>query len=312
MNKEIIRLDPVFTHNIWGGTKLKTDFAYNVEGNDIGECWGISAHPNGDCLVKNGEFKGKKLSWLWENHPELFGNVKINKFPLLVKIIDAKDDLSIQVHPNDDYAKVNENGSLGKTESWYIIDCDDNASLVVGHKAKDKKELAEMIHQGKWYELIREVPVKKGDFIQIDSGTMHAIKGGILILETQQSSDITYRVYDYDRLSNGKPRQLHIEKSIDVMTVPAKPVDDCVKSTNNLPSNRLNKLHECDYYKIFLLIVNHKMSFEQCYPFLLISVIEGNGLLNGENIKKGDHLIIPAGFENVSVEGIFRAICSTI
>ena len=179
MNKQetpILFLNPVFTHNIWGGTRLRTDFGYEVEGDDIGECWGVAAHQNGDDTIREGIYAGKKLSQLWKEEPGLFGNVDIDRFPLLIKIIDAKDDLSIQVHPNDEYAKVNENGSFGKTECWYIIDCPENASLVIGHNAKTKEELSDMIHQGRWKEFIREIPVKKGDFIQIDPGTVHAIK----------------------------------------------------------------------------------------------------------------------------------------
>ena len=115
-------------------------------------------------------------------------------------------------------------------ECWYILDCKENATIIIGHNAKTKEELTEMIHEGRWSDFIREIPIKKGDFLQIDPGTVHAIKGGTLILETQQNSDITYRVYDYDRLSNGKPRELHIDKSIDVITVLAQSVSDSVKS----------------------------------------------------------------------------------
>ena len=115
-----------------------------------------------------------KLSELWKKHPEVFGNVDSDRFPLLIKIIDAKDDLSIQVHPDDDYAKVHENGSLGKTECWYILDCKENATIVIGHNARTKEELSRMIHEGKWSEFIREIPIKKGDFLQIDPGTCPA------------------------------------------------------------------------------------------------------------------------------------------
>lgn len=310
--KEIIHLNPVFTHNIWGGTRLREDFHYPVEGDDIGECWGIAAHPNGDCTVEGGTFGGKKLSELWKEEPQLFGNVDMDRFPLLIKIIDAKADLSIQVHPNDAYAKVNENGSLGKTECWYILDCAEDATLVIGHNAKTKEELADMIHQGRWSEFIREIPVKKGDFIQIDPGTVHAIKGGILILETQQNSDITYRVYDYDRLSNGKPRELHIDKSIDVITVPAKAVADSVIDTTTMPKDELHQVYECQFYKVFKLEVEKKAVFEQKYPFMLVSILEGEGLFNGELVKKGEHLILPAGMETVEVEGSLKAICSTL
>ena len=310
--KEILFLNPVFAHNIWGGTRLREDYHYDVEGNDIGECWGVAAHANGDCTVKEGTYAGEKLSEMWKKYPNLFGDVDIDRFPLLIKIIDAKDDLSIQVHPADAYAKVHENGSFGKTECWYILDCDEGATLVIGHNAQSKEELKDMIQGGKWSDFIREIPVKKGDFIQIDPGTVHAIKGGILLLETQQNSDITYRVYDYDRLQNGKPRELHVEKSIDVITVPAKSVEDSVKSAENLPENQLNELYSCDYYKVFKLNVNGNVALEQSYPFLIMTVVEGDGLINGQMIKKGDHFILPAGFGTVELQGEMELIASTI
>ena len=138
-------LKPVFKDAIWGG-KLLSDFGYKEAGDSAGECWGISAHKNGDCTVMNGEFAGKTLSWCWENHRELFGNMEGDVFPLLIKILGAEDDLSIQVHPNNEYAAEHENGALGKTECWYILDCKENATIVIGHNAKDKEELADMIH----------------------------------------------------------------------------------------------------------------------------------------------------------------------
>lgn len=309
--REILFLDPVCKHNIWGGSRLREEFGYPEEGDDIGECWGISAHPNGDGTVRNGAFAGMKLSEIWEKHPEFFGNLDYDRFPLLTKIIDARDDLSIQVHPDDDYAKANENGSFGKTECWYVMDCPKDAKLVIGHHANTKEELTEMIRQGSWKELIREIPVKKGDFIQIDPGTVHAIKGGLLILETQQNSDITYRVYDYDRLSDGKPRELHVEKSIDVIEVPAKSVEDSVKSALGLPQNQLNELYSCKYYSVFQMDVNGNAEFEQNYPFLLLSVLEGNGTINGQAVKKGDHLILPCNFGKVEMQGKMSMIVST-
>lgn len=309
--REILFLDPVCKHNIWGGSRLREEFGYPEEGDDIGECWGISAHPNGDGTVRNGAFAGMKLSEIWEKHPEFFGNLDYDRFPLLTKIIDARDDLSIQVHPDDDYAKANENGSFGKTECWYVMDCPKDAKLVIGHHANTKEELTEMIRQGSWKELIREIPVKKGDFIQIDPGTVHAIKGGLLILETQQNSDITYRVYDYDRLSDGKPRELHVEKSIDVIEVPAKSVEDSVKSALGLPQNQLNELYSCKYYSVFQMDVNGNAEFEQNYPFLLLSVLEGNGTINGQAVKKGDHLILPCNFGKAEMQGKMSMIVST-
>lgn len=310
--RQLLFLNPIFTHNIWGGTNLREDFGYKVDGDDIGECWGVAAHENGDCTIREGRFVGEKLSDLWKNHREIFGNVDIDRFPLLIKIIDAKDDLSIQVHPDDSYAKVHENGSFGKMECWYILDCPDDASLVIGHNAKDKAELEEMVHGGRWNDFIREIPVKKGDFIQIDPGTVHAIKGGMVILETQQNSDITYRVYDYDRLSDGKPRQLHVEQSIDVITVPAKSVGDSVMDASAIAENELHELITCEYYKVFKLNLNGECELEQKYPFLIMSVLEGTGIVDHQVVKKGDHFIVPAGYGTMKMQGQMQIIASTI
>lgn len=312
MNKEIIFLNPVFTHNIWGGTKLREEYGYPVEGDDIGECWGIAAHDNGDCTIASGNFSGMTLSGLWKEHREVFGGIEGDRFPLLVKIIDAKDDLSIQVHPDDAYAAEHENGSFGKMECWYILDCPENASLVIGHNARTEEELVDMVENKRWGELIREIPVKKGDFIQIDPGTVHAIKGGLTILETQQNSDITYRVYDYDRLSNGKPRQLHVQQSLDVITVPAKPVEDSVIHVDETKANELMELIRCQYYRVYKLDVKGEANVMMSQPFLIMSVVEGSGKLDGQPVKKGDHFILPAGYGQAKFEGEMEIIASTV
>ncbi len=309
--REILFLDPVCTHNLWGGTRLREEFGYEEPGNDIGECWGISAHPHGDGTIRYGRFAGRKLSAVWEEHPEVFGDLPCDRFPLLTKIIDAREDLSIQVHPDDAYAREHENGASGKNECWYILDCPEDARLVIGHHASTREELAAMIHEGRWQELIREIPVKKGDFVQIDAGTLHAIKGGMLILEIQQNSDITYRVYDYDRLSDGKPRELHVEQSIDVITVPAKPTEEIVQSVQGLPVNRLCSLHREDLYEVFWLEVDGKATVEQTFPFLAVSVIEGDGIVNGQPVKKGDHLILPCGFGTAELLGRMKIVSAT-
>ena len=310
--KPVLYLNPVFKQMIWGGSRLGSDWPYQIPGDNTGECWAVSAHPNGDCTVKEGIYEGCTLSELWENHPELFGKTGYDRFPLLTKIIDAKTDLSIQVHPDDAYAKVHENGSFGKTECWYILDCDEDSSLVIGHHAKDRQELSDMIQQGRWEEFIREIPVKTGDFIQIDPGTVHAIKGGIMLLETQQNSDITYRVYDYDRLTDGKPRQLHVDQSIDVITVPAKSAAESVMHAQDLPQNQMNLLISCDYYKVWKLDVTDQVTFEQEYPFLIMSVTEGEGLMNGQMIQKGDHFILPCGYGMVELQGEMQMIVSSV
>jgi mannose-6-phosphate isomerase class I len=300
--KELIFINPIFKEMVWGGNRLKKEFNYNIPSEQTGECWAISAHKNGDCTVSSKSFDGMKLSELWANHKELFGSKRGDRFPLLIKIIDAKEDLSIQVHPDDEYARKNENGSLGKTECWYILECDENASIVVGHNAKDKEELKEMIHENRWNELIRKIPIKKGDFFQIEPGTVHAIKGGTVILETQQNSDITYRLYDYDRISNGALRELHIDKSIDVITCPylEKKVE---QKTTNLEHGTMEELITCEYYTVKKLTLNGNEIIEQKEEFTLISVIEGTGKIDGTDIKKGDHLILPNGYGDYKLEG---------
>ena len=308
---ELLFMDPVFKEAIWGGTKLRDVFDYEIPSDTTGECWAISGHANGMSHVAGGRFDGKTLGELWNEEPEIFGNYPGSQVPLLIKIIDAKDELSIQVHPDDAYAKVHENGSLGKTECWFILDCKENATLVVGHNAKSREELEQMIQEGKWKEFIREIPIKPGDFIQIDPGTVHAIKGGTLLLETQQSSDITYRVYDYDRLSNGKPRQLHITQSIDVITVPAKSAENSVVHTEK-KDDAIQQLICCPYYTVYRIDVEHRVETWQDKPFVLMSVVEGEGTLNGTPLKKGDHLILPDGYGKVELQGRMQIIASTI
>lgn len=308
----ILSLEPVLQENIWGGRRLVTEFPYHAEGEHIGECWAVSAHPHGDGVVREGEYAGKTLSRLYSDHRELFGDISSEEFPLLIKMIDARTDLSIQVHPDDDYAREREGVPFGKTECWYVVDCPENASLVIGHHAKSRQELADMISQGKYEDLIRKVPVRKGDFLQIDPGTIHAITGGLLILEIQQSSDITYRVYDYGRLMNGKPRQLHIQQSINVINVPDESDKKALIHTDGLPENQLNLLESCAHYRVWKLNLSGEKSLEQKYPFLILSVLEGKGTVDGQPVEKGVHLLITAAHGNVTLKGDMMMILSTV
>ncbi len=309
--QDILFLEPVFKEMIWGGNRLKTDFGYNIPSDSTGECWAVSAHTNGDCKIKAGEYKGETLSSLWANHRELFGNAGGDVFPLLIKIIDAKQDLSIQVHPDDAYAKNHENGSLGKTECWYILNCEDDGKIVIGHNANSKEELSSMIHNNQWDDLIRVIPIKKGDFFQIIPGTVHAIKAGTVILETQQNSDITYRLYDYGRLQNGKPRELHIDKSIDVITCPQK-LTEAVRKKRAIKGGEIEELVSCEFYTVEKITINGSTELEQAEPFTVMSVINGEGYLDGERITKGDHFILPSGFGRYILEGNLECISSHI
>ena len=295
---------------IWGGEKL-TPYSRSTC-RKIGHLYSVDCNENESHEILNGPHKGETFNHYFSENKARFHLEQFEYFPLVIALVEANDNLSIQVHPNDAYAAEHENGSLGKTECWYVLDCPEGAALVVGHNAKTREELKDMIEQGKWGELIREIPVKKGDFIQIDPGTVHAIKGGLMILETQQNSDITYRVYDYDRLTDGKPRQLHVKQSIDVITVPAPSAEDSVKYVDDLPKNVMNELISCDYYTVWKLDVTEPVYIKQDQPFMNMSVIEGEGLVNGQMIKKGDHFILPAGIGEVHLRGNMKIIASSV
>lgn len=306
----ILFLQPVLKSMVWGGERLKADFGYDTLGSNLGECWGISAHPNGDCQILNVEYSGMTLFRLWQEEPDFFGKYHSSRFPLLTKIIDAEKDLSIQVHPDDAYAKEREHGSLGKMECWYVVDCPPGAELVVGHQATSKKELEQMVGQGKWKELLRRVPIAPGDFIQINPGTIHAITGGCLIVETQQNSDITYRLYDYDRKVDGKPRELHIRQSLDVIRVPSPSVDDSVLHTQDQPKNYWKSLVDCEYYQVYKLELAGSLSFTHNETFFNVTVVEGDGTVDGIPVEKGEHFIIPAHYGKVRVEGDMTLLAS--
>lgn len=180
MTQSPIFLTPVFKEKIWGGTALRDRFGYSIPSESTGECWAISAHPKGPSTVANGPYKGKTLIELWEEHREVFGGVEGDRFPLLTKLLDVREDTSIKVHPDDYYAGENEEGELGKTECWYIIDCKENAEIIYGHTARSKTELVTMINSGDWEGLLRRIKIKPGDFYYVPSGTLHALCKGPL------------------------------------------------------------------------------------------------------------------------------------
>lgn len=308
---EILYLNPVFKQMIWGGSRMREEYGYDIPGDNTGECWAVSAHPQGDGTIACGEYAGKKLSELFKEHRELFGNIEGDRFPLLTKIIDAEKDLSIQVHPDDAYARVHENGSLGKMECWYILDCKEDATIVIGHHAKTGQELEDMVKGARWKELIREIPIRKGDFFQINPGCVHAIKGGTMILETQQNSDITYRLYDYDRLQDGKLRPLHIKQSLEVIKVPFEEMRQ-EAGENRTSNDWLEQLITCEYYTVWKAELKGTRKLVQDQKFLIGSVIEGAVVMNGRQIKKGEHFIIPAGMRDVMLEGEASFIFSAV
>ncbi|KRG14999.1 mannose-6-phosphate isomerase [Virgibacillus soli] len=313
---EPLFLQPVFQERIWGGTALKTQFGYDIPSNHTGECWAISAHPNGPSIVKNGPFAGKTLIELWEEQPELFGNHPTKAFPLLTKILDANTDLSVQVHPDDEYANEHENGELGKTECWYIIDCKEGAELIYGHTAKTKEDFARMIEKDEWDQLLRRVKIKPGDFFYVPSGTIHALGEGTLVLETQQSSDTTYRLYDYGRVGqDGKTRELHIDQSIAVATIPHKNAD-VQEAISKVPGAEITTFVEAEYFTVYKWELDGKATFAQEKPFVLVSVIDGEAdmMVAGKfyPIQKGDHFILPAEIEAIELDGRAKLIVSHV
>ena len=313
MMQEPMFLKPVFQEKIWGGSRLKSVFGFDIPNDKIGEDWAISAHPHGVSVVENGEFKGQKLDDLWKEHKELFGHPTEPVFPLLIKILDAEDELSVQVHPDDAYGMKHE-GELGKTECWYIIDAEPGAEIIYGHHAKTREELAEMIKKGRWDDLLKKVPVKKGDFFYVPSGTIHAIGKGIMILETQQSSDTTYRVYDYDRKdASGQKRELHIQQSIDVTTVPAKTPELQIKEVRKGQSSIVTYL-ETDFFNVYEWDIKGITSFKKQAPYTLATVIDGAGELIVDNqtylLEKGTSFILPNEINEWTVQGELTIIAS--
>lgn len=319
MYNEPIFLKPVFHEKIWGGTKLHDLYDYHIPSDKTGEAWVISAHPNGPSEIVNGPLKGKTLRQAWEEHPELFGkNETTDEFPLLVKIIDANDDLSVQVHPDDIYAREVEGERFGKTECWYMLDCEPGAEIVFGHHAQSAEEFKRMVETGEWDQLLKRIKVQKGDFFYVPSGTIHAIGKGIVILETQQSSDITYRVYDYDRMGDdGQPRDLHIKQAIDVTNYPnhnhhvEQTVEQTVEQIEDLQQTRL--IQE-KYFTVYHWQLSGTVTNPLNVDYLLCSVIKGSGaiIIDGKefSIKKGDHFILPAMVRDVKLVGEIELIIS--
>ena len=318
MYNEPIFLDAVFQERIWGGKNLASVYDYDLPYDRTGEAWVISAHPNGPNEILNGPLAGKTLADVWHQHGELFNNNDQDEaeYPLLVKVIDANDDLSVQVHPDDTYAREIEGVPYGKTECWYVLQAESDAEIVFGHHAKTKNELNQLMDEGKWDDLLRKKKVEAGDFIYVPSGTIHAIGKGIMILEIQQSSDITYRVYDYDRKDKqGHLRELHLDKAKEVITVPHSSSDfhKEVEEDKGLISE---KLMEEQYFTVYHWKLDGEVTRELTEDFLQVSVIEGSGKVEVDGqlyeFSKGSHYIIPHTIKTYALQGQAELIVSHV
>ncbi len=213
---KVLYFDVVLKERLWGGKTLASKYGKQTDAR-IGEAWILSGHREGQSIVRKGIYEGRRLDDLYLNEKQLFGESFKEKFPLLIKVLDAQKWLSVQVHPNDLYAKKHHN-DFGKNECWYVLDAKKDASIIYGQKAPTKEAMKAAIDNGSWDEVLNYIPVKKGDFFDVPVGTVHAIGKGIEILEIQQSSDVTYRLYDFDRIDkDGKKRDLHIEESLEVI-----------------------------------------------------------------------------------------------
>lgn len=318
---KILKLTPAIKDNIWGGTRLSKEFEMVSFADRQAEAWVLSCHPDGESIIENTEFKGRTLSDVLKNEGKDYLGTNCNKyefFPLLIKLIDANDDLSIQVHPDDEYAMRVE-GEYGKTEAWYIMDCDENSELIYGFK-KDitKQELRKAIEENTLSEYVNRVKVKKGDVFFIESGTLHAICKGILLAEVQQNSNTTYRVYDYGRLQNGKPRELHVEKALDVTSLKKSQADGKpMGETEVLEGYCQTLLVDCELFTMKRLDVSESAKvISDETSFVSLVALDGNGVVIHEDtcitLYKGESLFVPAGYGEIEILGSVTVLESRV
>ncbi|MBP9478445.1 MAG: class I mannose-6-phosphate isomerase [Sebaldella sp.] len=306
-----LRFKKVFIDKIWGGRVLESTLGMELPDEKIiGESWEVSAHPNGMSIVENGELAGKTLQEVLDEYKEKLVGEKVykeykNLFPLLIKYLDINDRLSIQVHPSDEYAMKHE-GELGKSESWYVIEASKDAKLILGMKdGMTKEKFLEKAKKNDFEDMFKVKPIKTGDFIDVNPGTVHAsLEGSILIAEIQENSDVTYRIYDFDREENGVKRDLHIDKAAEVIDFG---MEVKVESGNLEGSETKKRLVSKKYYTIDKIKVENSKMEDFCNESLIIySILDGKGSIKSENhlldIKKGESILIPVNVK-VEVEG---------
>ena len=314
----IYLLEPAFKDYIWGGTRLRDEYGKDCSYDKVAESWELSCHKDGPSVISG---SGMTLQELIDKEGrQILGTncERFENFPILIKLIDAKDNLSVQVHPDNDYAMRVE-GEYGKTEMWYVVDCDEGAELLYGFKHEiSKEEFAQRIADNTLLEVTNNVPVHKGDVFFIKSGTLHAIGKGILIAEIQQNSNTTYRIYDYGRVGkDGKPRELHVEKAKDVTKLaPAETYPDTPVVQENGASIKL--LSKCEYFTTYKVDIEEKAEFDaDDSSFVSLLILEGSpvvtdGKSDPVSAKKGDSLFISAGTGRFTVEGSCSLILTRI
>lgn len=315
-------LKPAAKDYLWGGNRLNDEFAKGIDLSPLAETWECSTHPDGPSVVASGEYAGLTLTQVLQQHPEMLGThqglqgaKEQGELPILIKFIDAKADLSVQVHPDDDYARTNENGQLGKTEMWYVLDAAKDATLVYGLKQKvEPAVLRNAIERGSLEQYLQQVPVHKDDVFFIEAGTIHAIGAGALIAEIQENSNLTYRLYDYDRVDKqGQKRPLHVDKALEVanlnsMAEPRQPLR-ILKYRQGMASELLCR---CKYFEVYRMLVNSERRQQVHYradavSFRVLLCVHGCGIVKFEDqvleLCKGDCLFVPADSVMLTLHG---------
>lgn len=318
----IVKLNPAFKDYLWGGTKLKENYGKETDLDIVAESWELSVHPDGPSIVTSGEYAGLTFPEYLEKQGKECLGTKGNAFeffPILIKFIDAKQPLSIQVHPDNEYALRVEH-EYGKTEMWYIMDCEEGASLYFGvNQEISKEEFASRIQDNTLLDVLKKVPVHKGDVFFIKAGTIHAIGAGTLICEIQQNSNTTYRVYDYGRVGkDGKPRELHVDKAIDVSNL--SPIDSDFKPCGpelTVGDADSVRLATCEYFTTYETTLHGQTTLNvDEESFGSIVVLDGSATIenNGEvlQVTKGDSVFITANSGDVNISGDCQWIYSRV
>ena len=312
MRKKIdpLQFEPILKERIWGGEKLKTLFDKPIVSKNTGESWELSAVEGDISVVADGEFKGKLITELLEDFSEeILGKLVYQRFgkqfPLLFKFLDSREDLSIQVHPNDVLAKKRHN-SFGKTEMWYIMQADPEAQIIIGFKEdSNQEEYLENLENKSMLSILEQVNVKEGDVFFLETGTVHSIGAGLVIAEIQQTSDITYRLYDFDRKdSNGNTRELHIDLALEAINYNKL---ETHKSYTKI-SNQSNEIVECPYFTTNFIPLKEKMEVHKNgSSFTVYMCVEGNFSIGIDGkittYKKGDTVLVPAIMQNYVLRG---------
>lgn len=316
---EILKLQPVFKDYIWGGQRLRTDFGFQSELPKLAEGWMLACHSAGMNTVTNGKFAGQTLQQVIDTvgQEALCGThaKSFPYFPVLIKLIDAKENLSIQVHPDDTYARRVEN-EYGKTEMWYVLDAAPGAQLIYGFQEEITKDaFRNAIENNTLPQVLNRVDIHKGDVFFIEAGTVHAIGQGALIAEIQQNSNVTYRVYDYNRKgADGKPRELHIDKALDVaVTQPPKYSTKPMGSTKSTSGGTYCLLAKCDLFTVYHYTADGTVTLtanEDSFQHILVT--DGSGTIDGQPLKKGDSFLVPAKYGSFSVNGKCEMLVTSI